>query len=201
MKKILLLACSAALLTSIGCGPSKPPAVIAPSYDPGTIASKAIELYAGGDGKMSADDLKAAPSILYSLSTIDTNGDGEIDEAEMKARIQGWIDMKVALTCPIIKFVDKKGKCPKDIIGKNVILTPDPVMGGILKTTIPIALDDNGQCNPSTPDNQDNLGGMAYGFYNVEIEGTKYSNLGVEIYDGAKEADVDSFIIELKKAK
>lgn len=202
MKKFLMLTCSVALLSSIGCGPSKPPAVIAPPFDPGAISSKALELYdADKDGKLSAEELKAAPSILFSLKSIDTNGDGAIDASEMKARIQGWIDMKVALTCPIVKFVDKKGKCPKDVVGKNVTLTPDPVMGNILKATTPIPLDDNGQCNPTTPDNQDGLGGMAYGFYNIAIEGTKYSDIGVEIYDGAKDSDQDSFVVELKKGK
>jgi len=72
-------------------------------------------------------------------------------------------------------------------------------MGGILKTSDPAQIDDNGQCNPSTPGNQDNLGGMAYGFYSVEIQGSKYKNLGVEIYDGAKETDMDSFVITVKK--
>ena len=107
--------------------------------------------------------------------------------------------MKVGLTCPIVKFVDKKGKVAKDVVGKNVVLTPDALHEGMLKTTEAIAVDENGQCSPSTAGNIDNLSGMTYGFYTVTIDGTTYKNLGVEIFDGAKEDDVDSFQIELKK--
>ncbi|MDO4627686.1 MAG: EF-hand domain-containing protein [Planctomycetia bacterium] len=200
MKKVLMLLCSVALLTTVGCGPSKPDAVIAPPYNPDSVASKAMELYdKDGDKKLSADELKACPSMLWSLKSIDTDGDGAISDAEIKARIQGWIDMKVALTCPIVKFQLKNGKVAKDVIGKNVVLTPDPMMGELLKTSDPIAIDDNCQCSPSTPGNQDNLGGMSYGFYNIKIDGTNYSNLGVEIYDGAKSSDMDSFVVELPK--
>lgn len=197
-----MLLCGLAILVTMGCGSGKPAPVIGPAYDPGTISSKAMELYdKDGDGKLSADELKACPSMLYSLKSIDSNADGSIDANEIKARIQAWIDMKVALTCPIVKFQAKNGKLAKDVIGKNVTLTPDPMMGDLLKTTDPIAVDENGQCNPSTPGNQDGLGGMSYGFYNVKIDGAKYDNLGVEIFDGAKEDDTDAFIIELKKGK
>ncbi len=201
MKKTLMFLIAIAAFVSVGCGPSKPAAVIAPSYNPSGIASKAMELYdANGDKKLDADELKKAPSMLYSLKGIDTNGDGALDAQEIAARIQAWIDMKVALTCPIVKF-QKKGKAANDVVGKMVTLTPDPMMGDMLKTTDPIAVDENCQCNPSTPGNQENLGGMAYGFYNVKIDGTSYDNLGVEIFDGAKADDTDAFIIELKKGK
>jgi len=205
MKKALMIVCGLALLISVGCGPSKPKAVDVPPYDPGTIASKAMELYdTNKDGKLDADELKACPGMLFSLKgakSIDTNSDGAIDASEIQARIQAWIDMKVGLTCPIVKFLDKKGKVVKDSIGKNVILTPDALHDGMLKTTEPIAIDENGQCSPSTAGNLDNLSGMSYGFYTITIEGTPYKNLGVEIFDGAKEDDIDSFIIELKKGK
>lgn len=202
MKKTLMLLCALTILVSVGCGPSKPAAVIAPPYNPAGIASKAMELYdANGDKKLDADELKKCPSMLYSLKGIDTNGDGALDASEISTRIQGWIDMKVALTCPIVKFQKKGGKPANEVVGKMVTLTPDPVMGDMLKTTDPIAVDENCQCNPSTPGNQENLGGMAYGFYNVKIDGTSYDNLGVEIFDGAKEDDTDAFIIELKKGK
>jgi len=42
---------------------------------------------------------------------------------------------------------------------------------------------------------------MPYGFYNIEIEGTSYKNLGIEVFDDAKDIDMDSFIITLKKGK
>lgn len=202
MKKVLMIVCGLALLTSVGCL-TKPKAVDVPPYNPGQIASKAMELYdTNKDGKLDADELKACPGMLFSLKgpkSIDTNSDGMIDSGEIQARIQAWIDMKVGLTCPIVKFVDKKGKVPKDVIGKNVVLTPDPLHEGLLKATTPIAIDENGQCSPSTPDNIDNLSGMSYGFFTIKIEGTSYDNLGVEIFDGAKEEDTDSFKIELKK--
>lgn len=205
MKKIVFLLGSTVLAATIGCGPSKPDAVIAPPFDPGQISSAAMSNYdKNSDGKIDEEELKASPALSFSATGpngIDTDADGAISKAELEARIQAWIDMKVALTCPILKFQDKKGKAPKDVVGKNVTLTPDPMMGDILKTTTPIAIDENGQCSPSTPDNQDGLGGMSYGFYSISIEGSKYSNLGVEIFDGAKASDMDSFIIELKKGK
>ncbi len=205
MKKVLMIVCGLALLASVGCGMSKPKAVDVPPYNPGKIASKSMELYdKNGDKKLDADELKEFPGMLFSLKgpkSIDTNSDGMIDESEIQARIQAWIDMKVGLTCPIVKFVDKKGKVAKEVFGKNVVLTPDPVHEGMLKTTEPIAVDDNGQCSPSTAGNLDNLSGMSYGFYTVSIDGTPYKNLGVEIFDGAKEDDVDSFQIILSKGK
>ncbi len=205
MKKVLMIVCGLALLASVGCGMSKPKAVDVPPYNPGKIAAKSMELYdKNGDKKLDADELKEFPGMLFSLKgpkSIDTNSDGMIDESEIQARIQAWIDMKVGLTCPIVKFVDKKGKVAKEVFGKNVVLTPDPVHEGMLKTTEPIAVDDNGQCSPSTAGNLDNLSGMSYGFYTVSIDGTPYKNLGVEIFDGAKEDDVDSFQIILSKGK
>ncbi len=205
MKKVLLIVCGFALLASIGCGLSKPKAVDVPPYDPGKISAKAMELYdKNGDKKLDADELKACPGMLFSLKgpkSMDTNSDGAIDDSEIKTRIQGWIDMKVGLTCPIVKFVDNKGKTPKDVIGKEVVLTPDPLHDGMLKTTEPIKIDENGQCSPSTAGNIDNLSGMSYGFYTITINGASYKDLGVEIFDGAKEDDTDSFKIELKKGK
>ncbi len=203
MKKITMIFCGLALLVSVGCGPSKPDPVLIPPFDPGAIASKAMELYdKNGDKKLDADELKAAPSIAYSAKSIDTDGDGAVSEAEISTRVQAWIERKVGLTCPNLKFEDKSHKLPKDCKDKNVVLTPDPVMCGIItKATTPIPIGDNGQCNPTTPDNQENLSGMPYGFYNIEIEGTSYKNLGVEIFDDAKDIDMDSFIITLKKGK
>lgn len=205
MKKVLMIVCGLALLASVGCGMSKPKAVDVPPYNPGKIASKSMELYdKNGDKKLDAEELKEFPGMLFSLKgpkSIDTNSDGMIDEGEIQARIQAWIDMKVGLTCPIVKFVDKKGKPAKEVFGKNVVLTPDAVHEGMLKTTEPIAVDENGQCSPSTAGNLDNLSGMSYGFYTVSIDGTPYKNLGVEIFDGAKEDDVDSFQIILSKGK
>ncbi len=199
MKKVWLLLCSVAFLTAVGCGPSKPDAVIAPSYSPDSIALKAMELYdKDGDKKLSANELKACPSMLWSLKSIDTDGDGAISDAEIRARIQGWIDRKVALTCPTVEFQLKSGKVAQDTVGKNVVLTPDPMMGDLLKASKPAIIDDYGRCYPSSPENQDNLDGMSYGFYNISIEGVSYSNLGVEIFD-RPDIDMGAYVIELPK--
>ena len=205
MKKVLMIVCGFALLLSVGCLTSKPKAVKVPPYDPGKIAANAMKLYdKDGDKKLSADELKASPGLLYSLKcgkSIDTDGDGKISENEIKERIQAWLDAKVGLSCPMLKFVDSKGNPVTDMKDKKVVLSPDPVHEG-LKETTPIAIDENAQCSPSTPDNMDNLSGMPFGFYTIkfdENDKVPYKNLGVEIFDGAKEDDADSFKIELKK--
>ena len=65
MKKLLMIVCGLALLASVGCGLSKPKAVDVPPYDPGKIASKAMELYdTNKDSKLDADELKACPGML-----------------------------------------------------------------------------------------------------------------------------------------
>lgn len=170
-------------------------------FNPVAISRKAMELYdSNEDGKLNANELESCSGMLFSLKgpkSIDTNSDGMIDESEIQARIQAWIDMQVRLTCPILKFVDQEGNVAEEVIGKKVVLTPDPVHEGMLKETEPIEIDEKGECSPSTLGNIDDLFGMAYGFYTITIEGTPYKNLGVEIFDGAKGYDEDSFIIEL----
>lgn len=178
-------------------------AVVIPPFDPVAISKKAMELYdSNGDEQLDAVELEACPGMLFSLKSpksIDTNSNGMIDESEIQARIQAWIDMQVGITCPSVKFIDSQGKIPYDVIGKRVILTPDPVHEGILKTTIPVIIDEKGECLPTTPGNIDGLIGLSYGFYTITIENTPYKNLGVEIYDGAKEEESYSFNIKLKK--
>ncbi|MDO4571590.1 MAG: hypothetical protein Q4D38_14490 [Planctomycetia bacterium] len=184
MKKILAGSLALAVVLGVGCFGGKPDRVIGPPYNPSAAADKAIaEFDKNSDGKIAGDELDACPSLKNSLSSIDTNGDGGLDKAEISARIQAYIDAEVGLCTPNINLVVKKGKSSVPLKSGNVTLIPEAFMADVLKEAKGTIQD--GYCSPSSEGNMENLPGMSYGFYKIQIENADpkigSAPLGIEI--------------------
>ena len=89
---------AAAIFGSVGCqtGPS---AVLAPYIDADDAAERAIEIYdRDGDGYITGTELDAAASLKAAMSTLDSDQDGKVSEAEVADRIRSWKDSRVGIT-------------------------------------------------------------------------------------------------------
>ncbi|MDO4574227.1 MAG: EF-hand domain-containing protein [Planctomycetia bacterium] len=183
MKHLVLGLMGMAIVLSMGCGLKKPNRVDAPTIDGSAAGAAAVKLYdKNGNGKIDGAELKDAPALNSVLKSLDTNGDGAIDAGEIATRIQGWADTKVGLTCPMISFTFK-GKPMK---AGSVTLKPVPFLAEYLKEAKGDIID--GSCNPTSEGNQENLPGMALGFYDIIIENAQPKlpadgKWGVEISD------------------
>lgn len=98
----------------------------APKVDAASSASAAVELYdADGDGKLSKQELAKCPGILGKLAAYDKNGDGSVDQAEIKDQLAQLLKHGTGgtqLTC----LVTYKRK---PLIGAEVVLEPEPYLG------------------------------------------------------------------------
>lgn len=176
MKKVLISIMGVVLICSAGCL-SKPSRVEAPALDPEGHAAKAMTEYdKNGDGKIAGDELDACLGMKSVLADMDTNKDGALDKGEIANRIKSWVDSKVGLTCPSMSFT--KGK--KALKTGKISLVPEAFLSDVLKQAdADIA---EGSCSPSSAGNVDNLPGMAYGFYKIQLDGAD-TGVGVEISD------------------
>lgn len=85
------------LILVAGCS-SGPTAVEVPVFDPDGAAQKAMELYdADGDGSIGGEELDKTPGIKATLTSLDANGDGKVDEAEIVRRVAAWQKMSIGL--------------------------------------------------------------------------------------------------------
>lgn len=92
-----VLAVAALTIASSGCS-TGPAAVAPPSFDADGAAAKALELYDNDhDGSLAGAELDAAPGLKATLSQIDANGDGKIEESEIADRIRAWLAMNVGI--------------------------------------------------------------------------------------------------------
>jgi hypothetical protein len=91
------------------------------------LAAAAIEQYdTDGNGVIDGNEIKAAPSLNFSLGGIDANGDGQIDASEIEAFAQKhWADEEGAGIIRIRCSVSLDGR-PLD--GATVTFEPEAFM-------------------------------------------------------------------------
>ena len=159
----------AAVVGTSGCGGAG--SGDASSVDPGAAAEKAIELLdKDGSGSLSESELAASPGILALRGQYDSNGDQQISEDEIAARLEsiyrvgtGWL----TVTSQVLQ-----GSRP--LAGAKVRFVPEPFLGDALQPAIGTT-DSQGRVIPAVADEQlpSDLKGltvMRLGIYRVEVE-------------------------------
>ena len=164
-----LLALGAVCIGIIGCS-SKPSALKPPVLDPESAAKEAMSLYdQDGDGRLSAEELKACPGIQSSLEIYDQDGDESVSEAELAARLKRFVDHNVALSrVSATVRLDQK-----PLGGATVRFVPEAYLGDETKEAVGITRK-GGSASIAVPDedlpeNQKGIRGVNSGTYRVEI--------------------------------
>ncbi len=158
----------AVLAACSGCG-GGPSALPVPSYDPVGGASKAMELYdKDGDGIVDEEELKAAPGLRAAMATLDTNQDGKVSGEEVGDRLQAWENAQIGLmmfSCDVLL----NGKPLHDA---TITLDPDSFLEGTIQQavgTTSLA----GSARPKIPKENrptpDSPPGLQAGIYKVRI--------------------------------
>jgi hypothetical protein len=154
-------------LSAASC--SKAPSRIAASgIDPSGAASRAIEAYdKNADGKLSKEELAACPALLSAIATYDTNNDQSIDESEIEARLQSWVDSGIGISNATF-YLKLDGQ---PIPNAKVTLDPEPFLGDAVKPATGQS-DQTGRVGPTLPPDQLPQGirfGLLSGLYKVRV--------------------------------
>jgi hypothetical protein len=118
-----------AFICVAGCSRG-PAALHPPSVSSATAARAAIEKYdRNGDGKLSNDELAAAPELLVIADQCDANNDRALDADEIQAGIEKWKDSAVGpRQVPFTITLDSR-----PLAGAMVNLVPASFFGSELK--------------------------------------------------------------------
>lgn len=166
-----------------------------PKFNASDAAAQAIEMFdTNGDGSLDDQELKQSPGLAEGKKRADTNGDGRLSEDEIEQRIQHWNDSRKQFYTPTIEVsVDRRL-----LSGIELTLDPEPFLKEWISTARGTT-DTSGQVALS---NTDFPGGLFMGYYKVTAslkEGTmerlpaRYNTkteLGIEITDDRPEIDL-----------
>jgi len=166
------------------------------------MAKRAIvELDKDGDGKLSMEELDAAPGLKYCAKQLDTDGDGSLSQDEIKARISLYQKMKVGLTAFECTVLYNK----RPLVGAKVRLVPEPFLGDVIKPLESVSKK-GGQVGFAAEGI--NMSVVPIGMYRVEITSTdveipdKYNvntTLGVEVSAVTDPYHQGPVVFQLKK--
>ena len=167
MKRFMvLLASFAAFATSCSNLPSR---IDVPDFDPTDAADRAIEQYdRDSDGMLTAAEIDDAPALAAAAKTIDTNGDGVLEQAELANRFQSWIDKRQALfivPCQVLR----RGQ---PLAGAQIRFIPPPFLGESFRPAGGTT-NANGTASivhaPEDRPDPDFAQGLGVGLYRVEV--------------------------------
>jgi Ca2+-binding EF-hand superfamily protein len=143
----------------VGCGCGSE----VPAYSPSSSAAQAIKLYdANGDGDLDESELKSCPSLRVALPQIDLDNNGKLTAAEISTRIASY--QKQALTAMSLEaLILSNGQAvPK----AEVTLVPEEFMKDSLRPAKGTA-NEAGQAFLTTPGLT--AAGVQLGLYRVQI--------------------------------
>lgn len=119
-----------------------------------------------GDAFIDAGELEASPPLSAALKKVDHDGDGSVSESEIAARLNQWIDSRIALfTVPCRVYLN--GKPLQDA---TVRFEPEPFLGSSFQVVEGRTTRKGGikfQTLPNMP-----AGGLPPGLYRVRITKT-----------------------------
>ena len=164
----LKLTLALVLLSILLTGCSYQEARVHPQHlSPSQAAAEAMAEYdSDGDGFIDSRELEASPPLRSALSRMDTDGDGRLSEAEIAARLENWVESKVALF-PVGCQVFLNGRPLADA---TVRLEPEPFLGDDFKVVVGHTTDMGGvqlETLPGMP-----IPGFPPGLYRVRISKT-----------------------------
>jgi hypothetical protein len=123
-----------AALGVAGCIGNSPSRIAAPSWQPFKMADQAIaDLDKDSDGKLSAEELEAAPGLKYCARLLDEtygDGDGLLSRDEIKDRLEEYVEMRVGLTA----FTCTVRLDGRPLVGASVRLVPEAFLGDVIQT-------------------------------------------------------------------
>lgn len=157
-----ILSCLA--LFAAGCGNRPASRVDMAAISPGAAGSQAMELFdANKDGSIAGAEFDKAPGLKASLKPkLDSNNDGKASADEISARLQTYLDSKVAaLSCRCEVHLDDQ-----PLEGATVRLVPEGFLGSAVKPGVATS-DKLGVAMAQTEDSK--LPGLSPGIYRVEI--------------------------------
>ncbi len=164
--------------------------VVPQTYEPTKSAELAMSKYdTDQDGKIAGAELKASPALKTALGNIDTDGDGSLTAEEIKNRLTEYKSMsKYVIT--ELQFMRKK----RPVVGAEVAVELESFMG----EGLPVF---KGITNPGgsvVPESDDpDLLGLPLGLYKVELSGPNGTKtFGAEFADDV--ADVSRMEFEIK---
>ena len=174
---------------AIGCSGSSLPSK---DYDPQAITSSLLLSFdANGDGKLDEGELKDCPSLYSALVRVDTNQDGSVDASEITSRIEAYADMSQFI---IAEVVINQKKTP--VSGAKITMTLSEFMNNIMTTKFITTTNAAGAGVPQS--SPEKLLGFPPGFYDVEVEYEGKSwNFGVEMADDVP--DVSRVVFDLSE--
>jgi hypothetical protein len=177
-----------------GCS-GKPAPVGMASVNPTAAAAEAMTQYdTSRDGKIAGEELNKCPALKAAMDTIDTAKDGTITADKLAKRMSAWQTAKVGrinITCS----VSLNGTA---LEGAEVTFVPEKFLG----TGIPAAkgVTDKAGMALMCAEGPENLRGVSFGFYRVEVSKkqggrevvpAKYNaqtTLGIEVAQDAQSA-------------
>lgn len=174
-------------LFAVGCS-GRPSRLHPPKIDPSGSAGGAIEKYdKNGDGAVARDELTAAPGLLVAFARIDFNNDGKITADELAARMNKWLESRLALSSMNAR-VRMNGAPLRDA---TVTIVPEAFLGEAVKPAKGTTDEEGFARVRISADPDEN--GVHLGFYRIEVSKqaggketipAKYnanSELGVEV--------------------
>jgi len=166
ISRICLVVACIFVTMGLSCN-SVPDRVHPPKYASGAGSAAMGQYDTNSDGKVSGDELDAAPSLKMSMDTLDTNGDGAVDAGEVDARVNSWLDSKVGRMGA--QIILKRGS--KYLEGATVELIPEQFLGTGLKPAKGVTgpYGDVLPDAPADPDRPEINAGVAPGFYLIRI--------------------------------
>lgn len=182
-----------------GCH-ERPARVPAPGWDPEQISSRAIEqLDANNDSLIDVNEAKQAPGLAASFARIDADGDSQLSEDEIRARIQLYARLGTGLLSQSFQIVLNG----RPFSNGYVKFVPEEFLDGVIKSAEGES-DGSGVVAPKTIDQT--IPAMQVGFYRVLIHESSSSeplptknSVGVEISPVSTESEAGTPILKFQK--
>jgi hypothetical protein len=147
-----------------GCGPSRPPALQPPTFDPLAVAQAVFERCdVDDDQRLSVDEQLAAPAVSTIAAELARDTDGSLSMDQLLDWLEQVKDSRVAMTS--LSVVVRQNGRP--IPNARVRMTPDVAMGNAFAKAEGVT-ESSGMAPMSAVGS--NMPGVNCGLYNISIE-------------------------------